>query len=76
MWDRVPVKNFIDPVIIIQIDIGNDVSNKLLGSIDSDVEKLSICEEVALNTLVTLNQVIAKRRQNRQIRDVNNGVMV
>ena len=40
------------------------------------MEKLSTCEEVDHNTLGTLNQVIAKIHQNRQIWDVNYGIML
>ena len=60
MWDSVPVKNFILPLLHIQIGLGNDVLNRLLDLIDSDVEKLSTSKEVACNTLETLNQVAAK----------------
>ena len=70
------MKNFIVPVLHIQIGLVNDFLNDLLYFIESDADKLSKGEEVARNTLVTLNQVIAKRRQNRQIWDVNDGVMV
>ena len=76
MWDSVPVKNFIVLVLHIQIDLGNYVLNNLINCIDSDVERLSTVEEVAHNTMVTLNQVIAKRWQNFQIWDVNDGVML
>ena len=67
MWDIVLVKNFIDPVLHIQIGLGNDVLSNLLDLIDSYVEKLSTGDEVARNTLVKVNQVISKRRQDRQI---------
>ena len=76
MWYSVTVKNFIVPVINLQIGLGNDFLNNLLYFIDSDVEKLSTGEEVAHNTLVTLKQVIAKIRQNLQIWDVDDGVML
>ena len=62
-WDSVPVKNFIFPVLHLRIVMGNDVK-KFLDIIDSDVENLSIGEEVARNTLLTLNQVITKIRKN------------
>ena len=42
---------------------------------DSDVKKLSTGDKLDHNTLVTLNQVIAKRRQKRKIWDVNDGLM-
>ena len=58
MWDSIPVKKFIVKVIHIQIGLGNNVLKKLLDFIESDVEKLSTVEEVAHNTLVTLNQSI------------------
>ena len=76
MWYSVPAKIFTVPVIHIQIGLGNDVLNNLLYLIDCYLEKLSTGEEVARNTLVTLNQVIAKILQNRQIWDVNDGVML
>ena len=76
IWDSVPMKNFIVPVLNLQIGLGNYVLNNLLGFIDSDVEKLSTGEEVARNTLVELNQVIAKRQKNHQIWDVNDGVVL
>ena len=41
MWDNVPLKIFIIPVLNIQIIIGNDLLNNLLDFVDSDVEKLS-----------------------------------
>ena len=69
-------ENFIVPVIHLQIGIVNDVLSKLIDIINSDVEKLSTGEEVARNTLVKLNQVITKRRQDCQIWDVNDGVML
>ena len=69
-------ENFVVPVLHIQIGIGNDVLNNFLDFIDSDVEKLSTGTEVVRNTLVTLNQVIAKIQQNCQIWDVNDGVML
>ena len=50
--------------------------NNLLDFIDSDVEKLSTGESITRNTLVTLNQVIAKIWQNRQIWYVSDGVML
>ena len=76
MWDSVSVINFIVPVLHLQIGIGNDVLNNLLDLIDSDVEKLYTGEELAHNKLVTLNQVITKRRQKRQLWDVDDGVML
>ena len=75
MWDSVPVKIFIVLVLHLQIGLGNDVL-KILDFIDSDAEKFSTDEEVDRNTLVTLNQVITKRHQNRQIWDVDDGVML
>ena len=67
---------FIVPVLHIQRGIGNYILSNLLDFIDSDVEKLYIGEEVARNTLVKVNQVITKRRQDRQIWDINDGVML
>ena len=49
------------PVIHIQVGLRNDVLNKLLDFIESDVETLSTYDKVSRNTLVTLNQVITKR---------------
>ena len=63
------------PVLHLQIGLGNDVLRNLLGFVDSDVGKLSTGEEGDYNTLVSLNQVINKRRQYHQICDVNDGVM-
>ena len=60
----------------IQIGLVNDVLNNLLGFFNSDVDKLSTGEEVVRNTLVILNQVIAKIWQKRQIWDVNDDVML
>ena len=54
----------------------NYVLNNLIDFIDSDVEKLSTGEEAACNTMVTLNQVVAKRWQNHKIWYVNDGVML
>ena len=62
MWESVPVKNFIVTVLHLQIGIGNDVLNELLDFIDSDVDEVSTGDEVARNTLVTLNQITAKRQ--------------
>ena len=76
MWDSVPVKNFVFPILCLQIGLVNDVLNNLLGFFNSDVDKLSTGEEVARNTLVILNQVIAKIWQKRQIWDVNDDVML
>ena len=76
IFDSVPVKNFIFPVLHIQIGLGNYFLRNLIYYIESKVEKLSTGEEVARNTLVTLNHVIAKRRQNRQIWYVNDIVML
>ena len=76
MWGSVPVKNSIVPVLHLQIGIRNDVLSNLLVFIDSDVEKLSTGEEVARNTLVTLNRVIKKIWQNRHIWYVSDGVML
>ena len=76
MWDSVSVKNFIVPVLHLQIGIENDVLNNLTNLIDSDVEKLSKGEEVACNAMVILNQVIVKIWQNHQIWDVHAGVML
>ena len=67
MWNIIPMKNIIVPVLHIQIGLGNHVLNKLLDFIDSDVENLSTGEKVAHNTLVILNQVVSKRRKNRQM---------
>ena len=67
MWDIVLVKNFIVPVLHPQIGLRNDFISNLLDLIDSYVERLSTGDEVARNTLVTVNQVISKRRQDRQI---------
>ena len=39
MWYSVPVKNFIVPVLHLQIGLGNDVLNNLIDFIDSDVIK-------------------------------------
>ena len=76
IWKSVPVKNFIVPLIHLQIGLGNYVLNKLLDFIESDLEKLSIDEEVDHNTLVTWNQVIEKICQEIQIWDVNYGIML
>ena len=54
------MKNFIVTVPHIKIGIGNDILNKLLDFIDSDVEKLFTGEEVTRITLATVNQVIVK----------------
>ena len=58
MWYIVPVKNFIVPVLNLQIDLGNYFSNNLLCDIDSDVEKLSTGEEFSCHKLSTVNQLI------------------
>ena len=76
MWDSVSVKNFIVPVLHIQIDLGNDFLKRLLDFIEYYLEKLYTGEEVACNTLVTLKQSTTKRRQNRQIWDFNDGLML
>ena len=76
IFDSVPVKNFIFPVLHIQIGLGNYFLRNLIYYIESKVEKLSTGEEVARNTLVELNQVIAKRQKNHQIWDVNDGVVL
>ena len=76
MLDSFLVKNFIFPVLHIQIGHGNDILRNLLDFIEYDVEKLSTGEEGYFNTLVTLNQVIKKRRQDLQIWDVNYCVML
>ena len=47
IWDIVPMENFVVPVLHLQIFLGNDILNNLLGFIESDVEKLSTGEEVA-----------------------------
>ena len=70
------MKNFIVPVINLQIGLGKNVSRNLIGFIDSDTEKLSTGEEVARNTLVTVNQVIKNRRKECQIWDFNDGIML
>ena len=67
MWDSVPLKKNIFQVLHIQIGLVNYVKENLLDFVDSDAEKLSIGEEVPRNTLLTLNQVISKIWQNRQI---------
>ena len=41
MWDSVPVKNFIVPVLHLQIGLVNDFLINLNEFVDSDVEKLS-----------------------------------
>ena len=41
IWKSVPVKNFIVPLIHLQIGLGNYVLNNLLDFIDSGVENLS-----------------------------------
>ena len=69
-------EKFIVSVPCLQIGIRNDVLNNLLDLVDSDVEKLSTGEEVSHNTLVTLNQVTAKRQQNHQMWDVNDGAIL
>ena len=76
IFDSVPVKNFILPVLHIQIGLGNYFLRNLIYYIESKVEKLSTGEEVARNILVTLNQVIAKRWQDCKIWDVNDDVML
>ena len=76
MWDSILVKNFIVPVLRLQIYLGNDVLNNLIDFIDYDVDTLYIGEEMAHITLVILNQVVAKIQQNRQIWDVNDGLML
>ena len=76
MWGSVPVNNLIVPVLHLQIGLGNDVLNKLIDFIYYDAENLSTGEEVSHSTTVALNQVITKIRQNRQIWDVNDGVML
>ena len=76
MWYSVPVKKIIVPVIHFQICTGNDILINLLDFIDFHVYKLSTGEEVTRSTLATVNQVIAKKRQDRQIWDANDGVMV
>ena len=70
------MKNFIVPVINLQIGLGNNFSRNLIGFIESDTEKLSKGEEVARNTLVTVNQVITNRRKECQIWDFNDGIML
>ena len=55
MWDSVPVKNFIVPVLHLQIGIGNDVLSNLLDLVKSDVDKLSTGEEEFNNILVKVN---------------------
>ena len=76
MWDSFPAKNFILPYIHIQIGIRNYVLINLIDLSDSYAEKLSTGEEVAWNTLVMVHQVIAKIRQDREIWDGNDGVML
>ena len=76
MWGSVPVNNFIVPFIHIQIGLGNYVLSNLLDFVECDVEKLSTGEEVSRNTLVTVNQVISRIHQDRQMWDVNVCVML
>ena len=63
MCDSVTVVKFIVHFLHLQIGLGNKILNKFLGFIDSDMENFYTGEEVARNTLVTLNQVIAKYRK-------------
>ena len=74
MWYSVPVKKIIVPVIHFQICTGNDILINLLDFIDFHVYKLSTGDEVTRSTLATVIQVIAKKRQDRQIWDANDGV--
>ena len=76
MRASVPVKNFTVPDLRLQVDLGNGILNNLIDFITSDVEKFSNAEEVARNTMATLNQAIAKRGQNCQIWDFNDYVML
>ena len=61
------MKNFIVTFIYIQTGLVNDVLSRLLDFVYYAVEKLYTGEEVAHNTLVTVNQVIIKRQQDLQI---------
>ena len=76
MWENVPVKSFIFPVLHLQIGLWNYILSNLINLIDSGVEMLSTGEGLARNTLVTVKQVVAKRRQDHQIWDVKDGVML
>ena len=76
MWYSVLVKNFIVPVLHLKIGLLNAVLKNFIFWVHSDVEKLSTGEKVDRNTLVTLKQVIAKIRQNRQMWDFNYCVML
>ena len=76
MWYSFPVNNFIIPVINIQIGHRDDFLSKLIDFIDYDVEKLSTCDEVARNTLVTSNQAIEKIHQDHKILDFNDAFML
>ena len=67
-------KKFIVSVLHLQIGLVNDVLRYLLGFIESDVEKLYTGEEVACNTLVTVNRFFSKRRQDRQMWGFNDVV--
>ena len=64
MWESVPLKNIAVPVMHIQIGLGNDVLRNFIYLFDYDVEKLSTGEEVSRNALVTVNQLVSKRRQD------------
>ena len=63
IWDSVPMNNFIVPVLHIQIGRGYNILINHLDFVNSDVDRLSTVEEVAHNTMMTVNQVNAKRRQ-------------
>ena len=46
------MKNFLVPVIYLQIGIGNDVLTNLIDFINYDVEKLSRVEELSFHTVI------------------------
>ena len=49
IWDFIPIKNIIPPVLHILLGIGNDLVNKLIEWLDTRIEQLSPEEYVARN---------------------------
>ena len=75
MWDSFPVENFIVPILCIQIVLGGYYIRKLIVFVNSHLQNSSKREKVAHNTMVTVKQVISKRRQELQLWYVKDGVM-
>ena len=73
-WDFIEIDNFICPILHNQINLGNNVFHNLLDYGNEYIEKFSVTEDKACNSLLVIGSSIEEKVHLRDEFDISDEV--